>query len=60
MGDGGATGATIRAALKAVRRHPLRIVVTLSVGPPDTIAEVGREVVCLAQPYDIQAIGKGA
>lgn len=59
--DGLATGATMRAAVKALReRRPARIVVAVPVAPPDTI-EVLRgeadEVVCLAMPEPFMAIG---
>lgn len=59
--DGLATGATMRAAVKALRpQRPARIVVAVPVAPPDTI-EVLRgeadEVVCLAMPEPFMAIG---
>ena len=59
--DGIATGGTMRAALRSLRRHhPARLVVAVPVGPPTTIAALRREVdevVCLLQPDDLQAIG---
>lgn len=59
--DGIATGATARAALRAVRRQkPARLVLAVPVAPPETIAELAPEcdeVVCLAQPLDFGAIG---
>lgn len=59
--DGVATGATMRAALRAVRRgEPGRLVLAVPVGAPDTIAALGAdadEVVCLAEPDDFAAIG---
>lgn len=59
--DGIATGGTMRAALRSLRRHhPARLVVAVPVGPPATIAALRREVdevVCLLSPGDLQAIG---
>lgn len=59
--DGIATGTTVRAALKALRRrHPARLVLAVPVAPSDTLAELSKEVdeiVCLEQPYPFQAIG---
>ena len=59
--DGIATGTTVRAALKALRRrHPARLVLAVPVAPPDTVqalrAEVD-EVVCLAEPEPFYAVG---
>jgi predicted phosphoribosyltransferase len=59
--DGIATGATMRAALRAVRRRkPSRLVLAVPVAPPDTVdalrSEVD-EVVCLAMPEWFGAIG---
>jgi len=52
--DGVATGATMRVALKAIRRvGPRRLVVAVPVAPPDTVAVLKREadeVVCLDSP----------
>jgi putative phosphoribosyl transferase len=52
--DGVATGATMRVALKAIRRAgPRRLVVAVPVAPPDTVAVLKREaddVVCLDSP----------
>lgn len=52
--DGIATGATMRAALKAVRRaEPKRLVLAVPVAPPDTIDALraeADETVCLATP----------
>jgi putative phosphoribosyl transferase len=49
--DGIATGATMRVALRAVRRRgPERLVLAVPVAPPDALSELGREadeVVCL-------------
>lgn len=53
--DGIATGATMRAALQALRlRKPKRLILAVPVGPSDTIADLEREadvVVCL-ESYD--------
>jgi putative phosphoribosyl transferase len=52
--DGIATGATVRAALHAVRRAgPARLVLAVPVAPPDTITSLrddADEIVCLATP----------
>jgi putative phosphoribosyl transferase len=52
--DGIATGATIRAALRAVRRsQPRRLVLAAPVAPPDTVSVLAAEcdeVVCLLEP----------
>lgn len=60
--DGIATGATMRAAIEAVRAdHPLRIVVATPVAPPDTLELMSRladEVVCLSAPADFTAVGR--
>jgi putative phosphoribosyl transferase len=59
--DGIATGTTVRAALKALRRrNPARLVLAVPVAPSDTLAELRNEVdqiVCLAEPYPFEAIG---
>jgi len=59
--DGLATGATMRAAIQAVRfQQPERIVVAVPVAPPDTVAVLrgeAEEVVCLATPDPFMAIG---
>lgn len=59
--DGIATGATVRAALRAVRRrNPSRLVLAVPVAPLETLdalrAEVD-ELVCLATPFPFVAIG---
>jgi putative phosphoribosyl transferase len=59
--DGIATGATMRVALRAVRRRgPAWLVLAVPVAPPDTLdafrAEVD-EVVCLQTPAALGAIG---
>ena len=52
--DGIATGATMRAALRAIRRRlPAKLILAVPVGPASTIEALRREVdevVCLATP----------
>jgi putative phosphoribosyl transferase len=59
--DGIATGATMRAALAAVRRaRPARLILAVPVAPPDTVAALRPEVdevVCLETPEPFWAIG---
>lgn len=59
--DGIATGTTVRAALKALRRHhPAQLVLAVPVAPSDTLAALRSEVdqiVCLAEPSPFHAIG---
>ena len=59
--DGIATGATMRAALRAVRRRqPRRLVLAVPVAPPETVESLRSEVdevVCLATPDYLGAIG---
>jgi predicted phosphoribosyltransferase len=59
--DGLATGATMRAAISAVRQfEPARIVVAVPVAAPETvelIAGLADEVVCPVQPSPFQAVG---
>ncbi len=59
--DGIATGTTMRAALKALRRRgPDRLVLAVPVAPHDTLAALRAEVddiVCLAEPSPFHAIG---
>ncbi|MBA3909155.1 MAG: phosphoribosyl transferase [Rhodobacter sp.] len=59
--DGIATGATMRAAIAAVRAdRPARVIVATPVAPPDTIAAMAAladEVVCLATPAFFTAVG---
>ena len=59
--DGIATGTTVRAALKALRRRkPARLVLAVPVAPSDTLAQLRHEVddvVCLAEPFPFYAIG---
>lgn len=58
--DGIATGATVRAALHAIRRaEPARLVLAAPVAPPDTIESLrgdADEIVCLATPETFWAI----
>lgn len=59
--DGLATGATARAALRALRRQgPKRVVLAVPVGPSDTVEMLRREVddlVCLSIPEGFGAVG---
>jgi len=59
--DGIATGGTMRAAIRAVKkRKPARLIVAVPVAEPHVIASLQREVdevVCLHQPDDLYAIG---
>jgi putative phosphoribosyl transferase len=59
--DGIATGTSMRAALRALRRRrPARLLLAVPVAPPDTVARLRSEVddiVCLAQPTPFMAIG---
>lgn len=60
--DGIATGASVRAALRAVRsREPRRLVLAVPVAPAATVAELESEVdelVCLATPFPFEAVGQ--
>ncbi len=60
--DGLATGASMRAAVEAVRHSkPARIVVAVPVAPPSTLAqlrEVADEVICPAAPESFYAVGQ--
>ncbi|QBQ53140.1 phosphoribosyltransferase [Nitrosococcus wardiae] len=60
--DGLATGATMRAAVLALRqRQPGRIVIGVPVAPADTVENLraeADEVICLATPEPFLAIGK--
>jgi putative phosphoribosyl transferase len=60
--DGLATGATMRAAVKALRQSgAAKIVVAIPVGPPDTCRELEEEadkVICLSTPPFFQAVGQ--
>jgi putative phosphoribosyl transferase len=58
--DGLATGATLRAALAAVRNEqPASVVVAVPVGAPESVARlcgVADDVVCLEMPPDFRAV----
>jgi putative phosphoribosyl transferase len=60
--DGLATGATMRAAVAALKTlEPAAIVVAVPVAPPDTAAKLREEVddlVCLATPENFYAVGQ--
>src|SRR6266705_3494642 len=60
--DGLATGATMRAAVKALReRGVAKIVVAVPVGPPDTCREFedeADETICASVPEFFQAVGQ--
>lgn len=60
--DGIATGATMRVALRAVRRrHPARLVLAVPVAPATTLAALREDadlVVCLATPDDFRSVGQ--
>ena len=59
--DGVATGATVRAAIAAIRQRGVkRIVLAIPVGPPETIAELEKEseeLFCLLTPPYFRSIG---
>ena len=59
--DGIATGATMRAALRAVRQqHPSKLVLAVPVAPTSTIADLSGdadEIICLEQHDEFGAIG---
>src|SRR4051795_13009263 len=61
--DGLATGATMRAAVAAVRRSaPARVLVAVPVGSPNTCAALATavdDVVCLWAPASFSAVGQG-
>lgn len=60
--DGVATGFTIKAALRSVRRYkPAELVLAVPVGPPDTLTDLQREVdhlYCLESPAFFMAVGQ--
>ena len=60
--DGIATGATIRAAVRSIRKsRPSRIVVAAPVGAPESCAEIENEVdevVCLERPRSFFGVGR--
>jgi predicted phosphoribosyltransferase len=59
--DGLATGATMRAAIRAIRRlGPARVVVAVPVGAPDTCREFATEadeMVCACEPDPFLSVG---
>ena len=59
--DGIATGASVKAAMKALRRNePRRIILAVPVAPRDTLAEmkqIADEVVCLEAPAGFHSVG---
>lgn len=59
--DGIATGATIRVALRSVRRQgPARLVLAVPVAPPEALAQLAPladDVICLLQPASFMAVG---
>jgi putative phosphoribosyl transferase len=60
--DGVATGATVQAALWAVRQEkPDKIVLALPVGPPDAVTKLSEdadESICLKAPPDFDALSR--
>lgn len=60
--DGLATGATMRAAVRALRQRGVaKIVVAVPVGPPDTCREFEEEAdetICASEPEFFQAVGQ--
>ncbi len=60
--DGIATGATVRASLRAVRaRNPERLVLAVPVAPPDVADSLAAQVddlICLHRPSPFGAIGR--
>ncbi|MBB5373065.1 phosphoribosyltransferase [Acidocella aromatica] len=60
--DGIATGATMRAALRAVRRrNPARLVLAVPVAPPDSLWRLraeADETICLHEPEHFSAVGQ--
>jgi putative phosphoribosyl transferase len=59
--DGIATGGTVTAALRGVRRsHPRRLILAVPVAPQASLEEIAREcdeIVCLAAPESFYAVG---
>lgn len=59
--DGLATGATMRAAVKALRQQsPARIIIAVPVGAPDSCAQIEQaadELICLEKPDPFKAVG---
>lgn len=59
--DGIATGGTVRAALKGLRKNdPARLILAVPVAPADTLVQLAKEcddVVCLSSPSPFYAVG---
>jgi putative phosphoribosyl transferase len=59
--DGIATGGTVRAALKGLRKaHAGKIILAVPVAPAETLRELAKEcdeIVCLIAPYPFYAVG---
>ena len=59
--DGIATGASIRAAIRAIRKQGVKkIVLAVPVAAPDSLSQIAKEVdevVCLHTPLYFQAVG---
>lgn len=59
--DGIATGGTVKAALKGVRKNkPRKIVLAVPVAPAETLEELSEqcdEIICLYTPYPFGAVG---
>lgn len=62
LDDGIATGSTMLAAVKSLRRkEPAKIIAVTAVAPPDTLKKLQKiadEVVCLEAPENFQAVGQ--
>lgn len=60
--DGIATGASVKAALKAIRNEkPKMLILAVPVAPPEVVAELRPEVdelICLVSPQDFKAVGQ--
>lgn len=60
--DGLATGATMIAALRAIRtKQPAKLVCAVPVAPPDTLEQVSSyadDMVCLETPHNFSAVGQ--
>lgn len=60
--DGIATGGTMKAALKSLRRkHPARLVMAIPVASQDRLAEFSGlcdQIICLERPADFYAVGQ--
>jgi predicted phosphoribosyltransferase len=58
--DGLATGATMHAAVKALRGQAARVVVAVPIAPPETCEELSREVddiICAVTPEPFYSVG---